>query len=222
MRLSAGLQVSAGAAFPRSQSRAEGGGAPKAEAAAAAAESSLTSNYVPLFSFPFWEVLPIQAPLVQTSTWLLTQPSLALSQESCSRPCAGAGLQSPSPARGPGDLIVLEHSSYRLIFRCPLSLVSDLQICWNTVGCSLCSSDQLGISLVLRGSGLCSHLSRRHLSPPSCHGDLEYRIGNGVAKELICLTHGHEQWWGDCLREWGSRVLGRGRQRGKIRTAVIA
>ena len=41
-------------------------------------------------------------------------------------------------------------------------LVSDLHICWNTVGCSLCSSDQLGISLALRGSGLCSHLCCRH------------------------------------------------------------
>ena len=49
-RAPAGLQVSAGAAFPRSQSRAEGGGTPDA---AAAGESSLTSYYVPLFSFPF-------------------------------------------------------------------------------------------------------------------------------------------------------------------------
>ena len=39
-RAPAGLQVSAGAAFPRSQSRPEGGGVPEA---AAAAESSLTS-----------------------------------------------------------------------------------------------------------------------------------------------------------------------------------
>ena len=54
-------------------------------------------------------------------------------------------------------------SSCHLIFQCPLSFVSDLQICWSTVGCSLCSSDQLGISLVLRGSGLHSHLSRPHL-----------------------------------------------------------
>ena len=52
-RAPAGLQVSAGAAFPRSQSRPEGGGVPEAEAAATAAESSLTSYYVPLFSFPF-------------------------------------------------------------------------------------------------------------------------------------------------------------------------
>ena len=44
-------------------------------------------------------------------------------------------------------------------------------------------------------------------------------IGNGVAKELIPMTHGHEQWWGVCLREWG--VLSGGGQKGKIRTTVI-
>ena len=116
------------------------------------------------FSFSFQEIPPIQAPLVQTNTWPLTQPSLALSQESCSRPWTLArGFNLPGPHSGPRDLIVLKHSSYHLIFQCPLSLVSDLHICWNTVGCSLCSLDQLGISLVPRGSGLCSHLSCRHL-----------------------------------------------------------
>ena len=30
-----------------------------------------------------------------------------------------------------------------------------------------------------------------------------YSTGNGVAKELILMTHGHEQWCGDWLREWG-------------------
>ena len=54
-------------------------------------------------------------------------------------------------------------SSCGLIFQYPLSLVSDLHISWNTVGCSLCSSDQLGISLALRGSGLRSHLCCHHL-----------------------------------------------------------
>ena len=91
-RTSARLPVSTRADFPRSQSRAEGGGALEAAAAAAAAESSLTSNYVPLFSFPFEKLFQFKPPLVQTSTWLLTQPSLALSQESCSRPRARAGL----------------------------------------------------------------------------------------------------------------------------------
>ena len=52
------------------------------------------------------------------------------------------------------------------------------------------------------------------------HGDVKYNIGNEVATELIHMTHGHEQWWGDCLREW--KVLGGGVQRGKIRTTVIA
>ena len=51
------------------------------------------------------------------------------------------------------------------------------------------------------------------------HGDVQYSIGNGVAEELICMTHGHEQWWGDCLREYG--VLGGGVQRGKIRITII-
>ena len=34
--------------------------------------------------------------------------------------------------------------------------------------------------------------------------DIKYNIGNGEAKELICMTHGHGQWCGDCLREWVS------------------
>ena len=28
--------------------------------------------------------------------------------------------------------------------------------------------------------------------------DVKYSIGNGVAKELTHMAHGHEQWWGDC------------------------
>ena len=47
-----------------------------------------------------------------------------------------------------------------------------------------------------------------------------YSIGNGVAKELTHMTHGHEQGCGDCLREW--RILGGGMQRGKNCTTVIA
>ena len=33
------------------------------------------------------------------------------------------------------------------------------------------------------------------------HGDIQYSIGNGVAKELTHMIHGHEQWCEDCLRE---------------------
>ena len=45
------------------------------------------------------------------------------------------------------------------------------------------------------------------------HGDVEHIIGNGVAKELTHMTHGHEQWCGDCLRNL--EMLGGGGQRGK-------
>ena len=34
------------------------------------------------------------------------------------------------------------------------------------------------------------------------HGDVKSSIGSGVAKELTHMTHGHEQWCGDGLREW--------------------
>ena len=52
------------------------------------------------------------------------------------------------------------------------------------------------------------------------HGDVKYSIEKEVAKEIICMTHGHKQWCGVCLREWG--VLVKGLQRGKIGTTVIA
>ena len=54
----------------------------------------------------------------------------------------------------------------------------------------------------------------------NCHGDVKNSIGNGVVKELIHMTHGHEQRWGDCLREWGCWV--EGSERGEIGTTVIA
>ena len=86
------------------------------------------------------------------------------------------GFSCPAPCAGPRDLIVLKLSSYHLIFQCPLSLVSNLHICWNTVGYSLCSSDQLGISLALRGSGLRSHLSRHHLPRNSIFSLLLFKL----------------------------------------------
>ena len=38
-------------------------------------------------------------------------------------------------------------------------------------------------------------------------------MGNGVAKELTCMTHGHEQWWRNCLREW--EMLGEEGEKGE-------
>ena len=52
------------------------------------------------------------------------------------------------------------------------------------------------------------------------HGDVKYSVGNGVAKEIIHMTHGHEQWCGNCLRDKG--VLGGGGQTGETGTTVIA
>ena len=46
-------------------------------------------------------------------------------------------------------------------------------------------------------------------------GGVKYSVGNGVAKELKHMTHGHEQWWGNCQREWV--VLGGEGQEGKNR-----
>ena len=45
------------------------------------------------------------------------------------------------------------------------------------------------------------------------HGDVKYSTGNGEAKELVRMTHGHEQWWTGCPRKQG--VLGGGGQKGK-------
>ena len=52
------------------------------------------------------------------------------------------------------------------------------------------------------------------------HESVKYRIGHGVAKELTCMTHGHEQWCGDGLKGVGD--AGGGWLRGRIGTTVIA
>ena len=123
---------------------------------------------MPLFSlFLFEKFFLFKPSLVQTSTWPLTQPSLALSQESCSRPWAQAqGFSFPDPQAGPRDLIVLKHSSSHLIFQSPLYLWSPIFVYARIPLAVHCSSDQLGVSLVPRGSGLCSHLSCHHLPTP--------------------------------------------------------
>ena len=55
----------------------------------------------------------------------------------------------------------------------------------------------------------------------SREGDIKNSIGNGEAKEHICMTQGHElRWGGDCWREWG--YWAEGAKRGKVGTTVIA
>ena len=133
--------------------------------ATAAVESSLNSLLSASIFFFLWRnssYLSLPGPNKHLASHT-AQPG-SLFQESCSRPrTPTVGFSHPAPRAGPRDLIVLKHSSYYLIFQCPLSLVSDLHIFWNTIGWSLCLSDQLGISLVSRGSGLRSHLSHCHL-----------------------------------------------------------
>ena len=55
-------------------------------------------------------------------------------------------------------------------------------------------------------------ITKYKLVDTNMHRDVKNSIGNGVAKEFICMTRGHEQWCGDCWREQG--VLGgRGQRR---------
>ena len=149
------------------------------------------------FLFFFLKNSFYSSPPVQTSTWPFTQPSLALTQESCSRSSWhwGWGCNCPGPCTGPRDLIVLKCSPYRLIFQCPLHfLVFNLHICWNTIGCSLCSSeDQLGISPVRRGVWTLLPLSHCHLPSPFLaflkkNLLIDFRE-KGERETLICSTY---------------------------------
>ena len=139
---------------------AEGGGA---QEAAAAVEGSLTSLRVPLFSlFLFEKFFLFKPPWSKQAPGLSHSPAWLSPKNPAADPAPGPGASAALvPALVPGTLLSL--STFPTVVQCPLSLVSDLHICCNTVGCSLCSSDQLGVSLVPRGSGLCSHLSRCHL-----------------------------------------------------------
>ena len=160
--MSTGLQVCCGCLSYVHSPGAEGERAP--QAAAAAAESSLTSPWVPLFSlFLFEKFFLLKAPWSKQPPGCSHSPAWLSPKNPAADPDPRGGFSHPGPGAVSRDLIVLKHSSYPLIFQCPLSLVFDLHICWNTIGCSLCSSDQLGVSLVPRRSGLCSHLSCRHL-----------------------------------------------------------
>ena len=71
--------------------------------------------------------------------------------------------------------------------------------------------DMESILMVARWEGYCGGTSEEVRGLKSTnwwlqnsHGDIRYSIGNGVAKELRCMTHGLEQSCGDCLREWGA------------------
>ena len=51
-------------------------------------------------------------------------------------------------------------------------------------------------------------------------GEVKHSMGNGEAKELICITHGHELRWGN---DGGRRGTGkRGRKERNTGTNIIA
>ena len=143
---------------------------------------------MPLFSlFLFNKFFLFKPPWSKQAPGCSHSPAWLSPKNPAADPAPGTGgFSCPGPRAGPGELIVLKHSSYSLIFQCHLSLVSRLHICWNTFGCSLCSSDQLGVPLVLRGSGLRSQVSHRYLATatflsgrklsPSSHLDARHFI----------------------------------------------
>ena len=101
-----GFRCVLGLLIPRSQFRGYGGRSARGQGCCE--ESSNYPLSASIFSFSFRGILPIQVPLVQTSTWPLIQPSLALSQESCRRHCTAAGHFSPLvPPQVPGTLLFL-------------------------------------------------------------------------------------------------------------------
>ena len=156
-----GLQVSAGAAYPALAVQGlRGEGRQRPGLLGRVLQLAPDCLY---FLFLFEEFFLFKPPWSKQAPGCSHSPAWLSPKNPPADPAFGRGFNHPDPCAGPKDLIVLKHSSYRQIFQCPLSLVSDLHICWNTVDCLLCSSDQLGVSLVLRGSRLCSHLSRYHL-----------------------------------------------------------
>ena len=134
-----------------------------AQEAMAPAENSVNSSGVRLFSLFLLEKLLLFKPpdpnkLLACHTAQPVSVPKVLQQTLHPWPRASATLV---PVL---DLLVLKHSSYHLIFQCSVQfLVSNLHICWNTIGCSLCSSDQLGLSLVPRGKSV----SYTHLTLPT-------------------------------------------------------
>ena len=90
-----------------------------------------------IFSVSFWEIPPIQTFPHCPNKHLAHHTTQPASLPRILQQTLSPGFSHPGPRAGPRDLIVLKHSSYRLIFQCLLQfLVSDLHIWWDTVGCS--------------------------------------------------------------------------------------
>ena len=68
-----------------------------------------------------------------------------------------------------------------------------------------------------RGGGI----KKYKLVVAKSHGDAKYSIGNWVAKERICITHGHGPQYGNCLMELAECLVERYKG-GKAGTNIIA
>ena len=68
-----------------------------------------------------------------------------------------------------------------------------------------------------RGKG--AGIKKHNWQVQNRQGNVKNSTGNGEAKELAYMTHGHELWWG--LLE-GRGVMGKRDKEGKIGTTVIA
>ena len=124
--------------------------------------SEWSSGCTPPLCVCHFVLIPLLRLQASRSLLALLKPCLAgegaidltLFQESCGRPGGhwAWGCSHSGPQAGPRDLIVLKHSPYCLVFQCPLQfLVANLHICWDTIVCSLCSSeDGLGVPPMCR------------------------------------------------------------------------
>ena len=60
-------------------------------------------------------------------------------------------------------------------------------------------------------------IKKHNLYIQNRQGDVKNNIENGEAKELICMTHGHELRREDCWREEGCQVEGgKGEKMGQL------
>ena len=68
--------------------------------------------------------------------------------------------------------------------------------------------------------GKCTGNKKHKWQVQNRQGEGKNSVGNGEAKELTCMTHGHELRWGNAGGRWGARQ--RGIEGRKNETTIIA
>ena len=94
------------------------------------------------------------------SCWFGSPPKILQQVPTSTGPEAAVALV---PALVPGTLLY-QSNLFTVYFSMSSTILAfNLHICWDSIGCSLCSSeDWLGVPPVCRGSGLHSHLPHHH------------------------------------------------------------